>query len=253
MIKEKLTKLYANTSKHSNYQLLPSCLEPYVSTNEISVNSRFELERLKYVLENIDVSGKSIVDIGGNTGFFGFELLEHGAKSVLHIEGNSEHAQFVDTAAKELNKPITVLNRYLTFTDSSELPAKSDVILTFNVLHHLGDDFGDKNLSMQAAKDHMKSAIAYFHDKTDLLVLQLGFCWKGDRNMLLFPGGTKAELIDFVKDAISNTFEIQCTGVADVVDGSTVYHHLNDKNIARRDDLGEFRNRPIFILKSIKQ
>lgn len=32
--------------------------------------------------------GKSVLDIGGNSGFFTFELIEKGAKKIHYYEGN---------------------------------------------------------------------------------------------------------------------------------------------------------------------
>jgi hypothetical protein len=49
----------------------------------------------------------------------------------------------------------------------------------FNVIHHLGDDFGDKSLSMEKQKD--EGGIVIFIIKR-ISSLQMGFCWKGDRN-----------------------------------------------------------------------
>ena len=99
---DQLKEMYANTSKHSNYQILPTELEQYLANNDINVVTRNEEIRLKYFLENVEISNKKILDIGGNTGYFTFELLKHGALEVEYYEGNTEHAQFVKLAAKVL-------------------------------------------------------------------------------------------------------------------------------------------------------
>jgi hypothetical protein len=57
----------------------------------------------------------------------------------------------------------------------------TDIVLLFNVIHHLGDDFGDKSLLWKKAKEKMKLVSIAFHTN-EVLVLQMGFCWKGDRN-----------------------------------------------------------------------
>lgn len=248
---EKLKELYQNTSKHSNYQILPNCLQPFIDTNDLVINSRFEAERLDFLKSKVNFSGKKVVDIGGNTGYFTFQFLEEGAKEVDYIEGNKEHSEFVKFAANDLNLPINVHNTYLNFDETSEFPTDADIVLLFNVIHHLGDDFGDQSLSMEHAKIRMANSINYFHGKTETLILQMGFCWKGDRNLLLFENGTKQDMIDFVTNAIEGKWTIEAIGVAEMNNDKTVFNLLNEQNIKRNDAMGEFRNRPIFILKSI--
>ena len=248
---EKLKTLYQNTSKHSNYQILPNCLVPYIATNDLDINSRFEAERMDFLKSKIDFTGMKIVDIGGNTGYFTFEFIEEGAREVAYIEGNKEHATFVEFAAIDLGLPVEVSNRYLDFEEDSDFPSAVDAVLLFNVIHHLGDDFGDQSLSMDTAKVLMAKSISYFHGKTAVLILQMGFCWKGDRNLLLFEHGTKEEMIGFVRDAINGQWQIDSIGVAELEAGKTVYKELNDQNVTRNDSMGEFRNRPIFILKAL--
>ncbi|GGK60392.1 MULTISPECIES: class I SAM-dependent methyltransferase [Flavobacteriaceae] len=249
--KEKLIKLYQQNSKHSNYQVIPAVLKGIIPEDEINVTSRFEIERMSFLKNNIDFTGKRVLDIGGNTGFFSFESIEADASHVDYIEGNSAHANFVKEASSYLDKNIEVYNSYLDF--ESDLPNNSyDIVLLFNVLHHFGDDYGDKSVSVELAKAKMIDSINYFSGKTDYLVLQLGFCWKGDRNSLLFENGTKKEMIDFVSEAIKDKWKIEVVGVAEEFEEKTAYHPLTNENIIRKDALGEFRNRPIFILKPYK-
>jgi hypothetical protein len=87
-------------------------------------------------------------------------------------------------------------------------------------------------------------------NKTDILVFQLGFNWKGDRNIGLFENGTKQELIDFVKQSTSKNFEVLSIGIAERINDIVQYVELNNTNIKRDDSLGEFLNRPLFIMKT---
>jgi SAM-dependent methyltransferase len=252
MNKKKMIELYQSASKHSNYQILPAILEEIIPSEKIYVNSRFENQRLNFLKQHLDFNEKKIVDIGGNTGFFTFEAIDLGANEVIHVEGNKEHSEFVALAAKELVLNITSENKYLGFIDSDEFPDNVDITFLFNVIHHLGDDFGDKTLNIREAKYEMSKTLNYFTNKTEYLVLQMGFCWKGDRNFLLFENGTKEELIKFVKDSIQDKWDIIAIGIAEEENGTTIYNELNSSNISRNDSLGEFRNRPIFILKKQK-
>lgn len=248
--KETLINLYQKTGKHSGYQLLPSALRGVIPADRLEVNSRYERERLAFLEKHLDFKQKTLLDVGGNTGFFSFEILEEGAGKVIYIEGNKAHADFVKSAARLVDKDITVVNEYLDF--SKPIPGTPvDITLLLNVIHHLGEDFGDENLSLEKAKDRMAGCINYFRDKTDYLVLQMGFCWKGDTSKLLFEEGTKREMIEFIRNATSGKWDIKKIGIAEETDDGTIYKPLSEENIERDDSLGEFRNRPIFILKAL--
>ncbi len=245
---EQLKEMYANTSKHSNYQILASELQKYLTNDEIDVKSRSETIRLDYFLKNVDIKNKSVLDIGGNTGYFTFEFLKNGASSLEYYEGNQEHAKFVQLASEVLGytDSLSVYNKYYNF-DQDE---KYDVVLLLNVLHHLGDDFGDDKVSKEKALETIIEHMKAMAKQTDILVFQLGFNWKGDRNLPLFENGTKKELIDFITSNLNDEFNILKIGVAEEQNGEVVYSDLNDNNIQRVDSLGEFLNRPIFIMKS---
>lgn len=249
---DKLIKLYKNTSKHSNYQILPSCIKGLIDDSNLNINSRFEEERLNFLKENIEFLNNRIVDIGGNTGFFTFESLDLGSDKVYYFEGNKSHAEFVEYIANDFSLNVNVDNKYLNFIDDI-FPKDIEITLLFNVLHHLGDDFGDVSISMKKAKENIAKSVNYFANKTSILVLQIGFCWKGNVNLPLFESGTKKEMIDFVNEISENHWEIKAIGIAEALNnGKTQYCLLNEENIERDDSLGEFRNRPIFILKSKK-
>lgn len=247
---KELVELYNNTSKHSGYQILPKALQAIMGDNVQQHIARYEAERMTYLKKHLDFSDKKILDIGGNTGYFSFESIEAGAKEVIYIEGNSAHEHFVKKAAEVLNSNMKTYNRYLEFENAPE-HQPFDMVLLFNVIHHLGDDFGDRQITMQAAKTKMQLAIQYFYNYTDLLILQMGFCWKGDRTHLLFENGTKTEMIEFVQEAIKGKFKIENIGIAMEENGITEYKEYDPHNLERMDALGEFRNRPIFILKKI--
>ena len=247
---EKLKNLYANRSKHSNYQILSSRLSTFLPPEATEVKSRFERERLNVMLTALEVKGKSILDIGGNTGFFSLELLEQGAKQLHLYEGNKEHADFVKLASEvlQVEDRMKVTNAYLNF--EQELQEKYDIILLLNVLHHVGDDYGDGKLNVDEAKAKMIDQLNSLQHKTDTVVFQLGFNWKGNPKLGLFEGGTKKELIDFIEDGIKETYTVKDIFIAERQGDEIVYNALNENNIKRDDSMGEFLNRPLFILKS---
>lgn len=248
--KEDLIRLYSTKSKHSNYQILPNQLRKLLNVEDVVTSTRYEHERLNYLLSKVDVRNKSVLDIGANTGYFSFELLDAGAKKVHYYEGNAEHAQFVDLAVRslELQNVMTVTNDYYPFDGSDT--SHYDVVLLFNVLHHVGDDYGDKKLTVEEAREEILNQLNFLASNCDSLVLQLGFNWQGDTSRPLFERGTKKEMIEFVRSNINSCWDISAIGIAQVTDKSIEYKDLDESNIERNDSMGEFLNRPILILKS---
>lgn len=249
-----LVELYNATSKHSHYQILAKPLRNFIPTDKLYMQSRFEQERLDYILQCIPHQGITIADVGGNTGFFTFELIAHGAMLAIFIEGNQRHSAFVQEAATVLGwqDRLKVYCKYISFeTDLSQMNV--DVCFLLNVLHHVGDDYGDRNQNIESAKLNILSALNRMAQHSRYLVFQLGFNWKGDVHLPLFKNGTKKELIDFIVSGTKSSWYVQNIGIAEASgDGAYIYKHINSKNIQRQDSLGEFLNRPIFILKSLK-
>ena len=249
---KKLEDNYLNISKHSNYQILTKDLQKYIPIEKLNIKSRSEEARLDYILKNVDVKNKSIIDIGANTGYFSFELLKQGAEDVTCFEGNPEHSLFIQDSAnilKVFNK-MTMYNEYYNFDKINQYSKKYDVMLLLNVLHHIGDDYGDKMLNIENAKNMIINQLNKCAMVTKLLVFQLGFNWKGDRNSCLFANGEKKELIDYIKKETIDYWDIQKIGIAEDNCGIILYKDLSGKNIIRQDSLGEFLNRPIFIMES---
>jgi 2-polyprenyl-3-methyl-5-hydroxy-6-metoxy-1,4-benzoquinol methylase len=247
---EKLRVLYGQSSKHSNYQILPECMKPLLEENELQVKSRYEKERLFYILQYVNPTGKSILDIGGNSGYFSFEMISRGAKYVDYFEGNTAHAEFVKLASTLTGNSnrLKVFNEYFDF---DKLPdVKYDLILLLNVLHHVGDDYGDKGISILKAKRKIIESLNSIASSTKQLIFQFGFCWKGNRNLLFFENGSKEEMIEFMREHTKERWVIEEIGIPEKGLEGVTYSPLNGNNILRQDELGEFLNRPLFIMKS---
>ncbi len=254
MSDQRLIELYHNTSKHSNYQVLASRLQKLLGPNEFEINSRWESERLAYINQHVDVAGKVVGDIGGNTGYFTFELIDRVPKEVFYFEGNEHHAKFVSEAAEqlELSERIHVTHEYFLFEkDSPSLKHRVDILLLLNVLHHVGDDYGDPAISVERGLENIASSLRNIAICCQQLVFQLGFNWKGDRNSCLFEQGTKSELIDFVRSSVAGVWHVDRIGIPVKIANQIVYQDLNSDNIVRDDSLGEFLNRPLFVLSRV--
>lgn len=247
--KKELVDLYLKRSKHSQYQSLPLCLEDLLNESELEIRARYEKERWTYISEKVRIDGKRILDIGGNSGFFSFEAAQAGALCVDYYEGNKVHAEFVKKAAYLMGKngQINVYNEYYDFREEER---RYDVVFLLNVLHHVGDDYGNGIYRKEEAKNAIISELNSMAGTTDYLVYQMGFNWMGNIDKGLFENGTKMEMINYIKEGIKGYWKIKNIGIAELMQKKVVYKEVNRNNIERCDRLGEFLNRPIFILKS---
>ncbi len=246
--KKQLEELYEDVSKHSQYQRMPAFLEHELNKLSTPKINRYEAERFEFIKKSVDFQNKSVIDIGGNTGFFSFEIQQQGAKSIKLIEGNSYHCKFVHEVSNILNLNVKIENRFADFENEDETV---DALLLLNVLHHVGDDYGNKEITIEAAKAQIIHSINKLAKNAKILVFQMGFCWKGNREELLFPNGTKKEMIDFIKLGVKDKWVIQTIGVPERKENKIIYSELTKSNLERQNSLGEFLNRPIFILKSL--
>lgn len=244
-----LTALYAKQSKHSNYQVLPTLLSNILQSAALQTVSRSEQERWKWIKKYVEFQDKTVVDIGANTGFFILESIAAGARNAEAVEGNTEHSHFIQRVGELLEIPqLKVSNRYVDFMDVKDIPS-SDILILLNVLHHLGDDFGDQSINMQEAKRKMALALRNAFVSTRVLIFQLGFNWKGNRALGLFENGIKKEIVEFVTNSLKGEEYEIIVGVAERSNGIVDYKELNEWNAQRVDEYGEFLNRPIFIIK----
>jgi SAM-dependent methyltransferase len=244
---ENLTKLVNSNSKHSNYQILhPSLL--FQIKIDYEASGKKELERQQYMSEKLQIQGLRLLDIGANTGYFSFAAVAEGAAKVICAEGNTEHAEFIKAAANFLGitDKISVQNAYFNFQKG--IGEKFDTILCLNVLHHLGDDFGDQDLTIEQAKLEMISNLNSLATHTNKLWLQIGFNWRGDRTQPLFKNGTKLELIDFIRLGITDFWTVDDISTYDPLHKK--YKAIDSNNSSRIDSIGEFLNRPLFLMTS---
>lgn len=249
---ERMKELYIETTKHSHYQRMPGFLKGLIKPEDLrKAHDRFDEQRLEYFASKLDFRGKRVLDIGANTGYFTFEAFDRGAREVVCYEGNGKHAEFIRCAADIFDRNVTVKEEYLHF-NTPVVEGPFDIVLLLNVLHHVGDDFGDRSTTIDEARRKIIENLNAFASQTDHIIVQIGFSWKTDYSQPLFPKGTKSEAIDFFREGIKGHWDVVSIGIAEVdPDGSTTYRDVNDRNVLRNDSIGEFRNRPIFILKSL--
>ena len=245
-----LAELAVRHSKHSAYQALHPAVAQLFGSSAPPAAGKGEAERWRYLLRHVAFDGARVLDIGANTGFFTMAALQAGAREVVCYEGNADHARFIEGTARALgwHQRLRVVPAYYGFDDrAAEASATPfDVCLCLNVLHHLGDDFGDATLAMPQARARMLAGIEHLAGVARTLVLQLGFNWQGRRERPLFAAGLKAELIDFVRVGAARHWHCDQVAVADPA--THAYAEAEARTLARFDALGEFFNRPLFVM-----
>jgi SAM-dependent methyltransferase len=248
---QEVTDLYNKESKHSAYQTLAPSVAKILGLAPLETGSHHERARLRCILSQVSIAGSRVLDIGGNTGFFTFSAIENGAAHVDYFEGNASHAQFVRTAAAALglDQQIASHDSYYEFS-GGDGGGRYDICFCLNVVHHLGDDFGDGAISIDDAKAAMIDCIRGLAQTSAHLVLQVGFNWNGDIRKPLFTNGLKSEVIDFILGGVDACWAVSSIQVAEAGVAGIAYAPANEENLKRFDQLGEFLNRPLFFLKS---
>ncbi|QFU17629.1 TIGR04290 family methyltransferase [Microvirga thermotolerans] len=82
-----------------------------------------------------DLSGKSVLDIGCNGGFYSIEMKKRGASRVLGIDFDETYLEQARFAAQQTGHDIEF--RKLSVYDVGSLGEKFDVVLFMGVLYHL--------------------------------------------------------------------------------------------------------------------
>jgi cyclopropane fatty-acyl-phospholipid synthase-like methyltransferase len=236
------------TSKHSHYQEIYSEILKKVSLDNLPEFKKRDLKRFNHMKKLINFDNAKVLDIGANIGFFSIASLDSGAREVVAYEPNSEQANFIKISSKLIGKEESLMVHNTFYDFEKKSVSNFDVILCLNVLHHIGDDFGDKNIPLNEAKKQIQKSIRSLSETGNKCYFQLGYNWKGDRNKPLFELGSKNEMIDFVYEACEQFWDVVNVSIYDPVDQT--YSDKTTELMERFETCGEFLNRPIFLLKS---
>ncbi|GGK73222.1 class I SAM-dependent methyltransferase [Amphritea balenae] len=247
--KTDLISLIEMKSKHSDYQEVHPLLKDYIGSGHKAAGKNESL-RNDYIQKHTSYKNKSVLDVGANTGYFTFAAIEGGSVRVVSVEGNKEHAKFIEIAANALGFEdiLVVRNEYYDFFGSKV--CFYDLALCLNVLHHLGDDFGDPSVDIMKAKNNICDSLRSMSNVCRKMWFQIGFNWKGDVDFPLFENGYKKDIVEFVEQCCKEVFKIEKIAVYDKKHNA--YVDIEVGGWERVDDLGEFLNRPLFLLSNIK-
>jgi len=212
-----------------------------------NLSKTFDSKRAEYIFNNLNFKSLKVLDIGADIGYFSFSAALSGASEVISIEGEEESSEFIKLQLKLLGMEGIVKVQDVQFDFDVEQNEKYDVILCLNVLHHVGRYFGDSNLTLEEAKEKLIEYLNLISYSTKYCWLQVGYNWKGDVKLPLFANGSKRELIEFVISNISNYWEVEKIAI---LNDKTMNYSSDDHRMDRINELGEFGNRPLFLLKS---
>jgi tRNA (mo5U34)-methyltransferase len=103
-----------------------------------------------------DLSGKSVLDIGCNAGFYSMEMKRRGAARVLGIDSDEDYLKQARFAA-EVND-IDIEFRPLSVYDVGALGERFDVVLFLGVLYHLRHPL----LALDLIREHVVRELLVF-------------------------------------------------------------------------------------------
>ena len=269
-----LHSLYAQISKHCQYQALPSFMRGNAEL-ESERYKHFKLcdERLEFVRKS-DVlhDANSIVEVGANIGFFALSLAHENCNILIKtVEAEDTFCEITRKIATsyELSN-VHVESDFFPFLNGSIQPA-ADVAIIFNVIHHGGYEY-DQEMCNTAHDwfDYSQNVMEGLAQNYKKLVMQIGYNWGGDRKHPIHatsdPVGysiklarmfdaagwrvveigipvKKAESYDYLPVKIrGRTLEETCEQMI----------NCEELNACSDFDLSEFFQRPIFILENTK-
>ncbi|PYQ29070.1 MAG: TIGR04290 family methyltransferase [Acidobacteria bacterium] len=95
---------------------------------------RFKWEKFAHAVP-ADLTGKSVLDIGCNAGFYSMEMKRRGAARVLGIDSDERYLEQARFAARVAHADVEFRN--LSVYDVASLREQFDVVLFMGVLYHL--------------------------------------------------------------------------------------------------------------------
>jgi SAM-dependent methyltransferase len=201
--KKELRELYAETSKHGQYQTIPDRLAGLLGI-QFEVNEEWRGDRPRYPLIKQfiqDAGCRSVLDVGANTGFFALSLAgDIPALKVKACELNKTHARIIELLARMGGYEVSVTDQPADLEHAGAF-GSHDCALHLNILHHAGHDFDADHVKDR--KDHRDYAVNYlraFRGTARSMVYQMGYNWKGDKTLPLIAKEDQAGKVRYTMD-----------------------------------------------------
>ena len=211
-------------------------------------------QRAAFMFDQLNVSGHRVLDIGANQGYMTVEAALRGAERVDAFESNSVDGVFLSQAARHLPGLDKVVAHPINYDFDQANGDRWNCVVCLNVLHHIGRYFDSHIQDMTEAKALMAQHLKRLLSKDACVWLQLGFNWQGNTQQPMFSHGTKREMTDFVTGLIEPYGRLEVIGIYNpkVQAYEPVLHGDWENALWQRiDSLGEFGNRPLYLIRSI--
>lgn len=117
---------------------------------------RFKFARFADALP-ADLTGKSVLDIGCNAGFYAFEMKRRGARRVLGIDEDERYLEQARFAAETLGHDGVEFRR-LSVYDVGALGERFDLVIFMGVLYHLRHPL----LALDLVREHVAGDLMLF-------------------------------------------------------------------------------------------
>jgi tRNA (mo5U34)-methyltransferase len=105
-----------------------------------------------------DLSGKSVLDIGCNAGFYSVEMKRRGAARVVGIDSDDRYLQQARLASEALGFAGSVEFRNLSVYDVAALGERFDLVIFMGVLYHLRHPL----LALDLIREHVACDLMLF-------------------------------------------------------------------------------------------
>jgi tRNA (mo5U34)-methyltransferase len=117
---------------------------------------RFKFERFAHVLPE-DMSGRTVLDIGCNAGFYAIEMKRRGADHVIGIDSDDRYLAQAELAARTLGYE-GIEFRNLSVYDVAKLGERFDLVIFMGVLYHLRHPL----LALDLIREHVAGDLLLF-------------------------------------------------------------------------------------------
>jgi tRNA (mo5U34)-methyltransferase len=130
----------------------------------------FKFRRFEHILPK-DLTGKTVLDIGCNAGFYSFEMKRRGAARVLGIDEDERYLEQARFVADELGMRDCEFRRLNTY-DVGALGERFDLVIFMGVLYHLRHPL----LALDLIREHVAG---------DMLLFQT--IQRGSKELIMVP------------------------------------------------------------------
>jgi hypothetical protein len=202
----------ASASLHPQYQEFAPLLAPHLK-GLIPDFPKVRLDRARFDWMNRKsvLSGRRILELGANTGYFSLRAVsELGATSTIY-EPDANLCEIIRTSAEILGVEdrIDVRQEGVVLEGIEKLPP-ADVLINFNVLHHAGKEF-DRGKVRSAGEwsSYATDYLARLKQAAPLMFFQTGFTWGGSSELLCPPDRSIKQWCDELLKA-ANWSSLKC-------------------------------------------